>query len=188
LDEPGDLEARTELTAALAALRNRPIEQTTEVPPYNHPIDWSVLTAAGSEPEVRLRTNKGNMTIRLYPDRAPGTVSAFLELVKSGFYDGLHFHRVAPGWVTQGGDPLGHGIGAGDFSLRTETPPIYYDQMGLVGAPRLGRDTESVQFFITHGASPSLDGRYTIFGQLTEGLELLEELQIGDQIEGTEIR
>ncbi|MEO0788491.1 MAG: peptidylprolyl isomerase [Bacteroidota bacterium] len=188
LEKPRDLEAHTELSAAFAALQNRPVETNPQAVAFNHPIDWSVLATAGSEPEVRIRTNRGNMSIRLFPDLAPATVATFIQLVNSGFYDGLFIHRVAPAWVTQGGDPLGHGIGAGEFSLRTETPSMYYDQMGMVGAPRLDRDTESVQFFITHGATPSLDGRYTIFGQVIEGLELLAQLRIGDQIEGTELR
>ncbi|MEM6395044.1 MAG: peptidylprolyl isomerase [Bacteroidota bacterium] len=188
LDLPSDLEAHTELSGALAALQGKKEDYVPIATEYNHPIDWSILTSAGKTPEVRIRTSKGNLTLLLFPYKAPGTVAAFLELVNDGFYDGLTIHRVAPGWVTQGGDPLGHGIGAGDFSIRTETPPIYYDQIGLVGAPRLGRDTESVQFFITHGPTPVLDGRYTIFGRVIEGLDVLQQLRIGDRIEGTELR
>ena len=106
----------------------------------------------------------------------------FVQLVRTGFYNGKRFHRVVPGFVTQGGDPGGDGYGGLDFTIRTETPPLYYDGPGYIGMASAGPHTEGVQFFFTHAAAPHLDGRYTIFGRVTEGLDAVLALRRGDDM------
>ena len=117
---------------------------------------------------------------------APGSVASFVELVRSGFYNGKSFHRVVPNFVVQGGDPRGDGWGSVDYNLRSEFADLRYGA-GAVGLASAGKDTESCQWFITHAPAPHLDGRYTIFAQVVGGLEVVEKLEIGDKIEQIEL-
>ena len=131
---------------------------------------------------LRLTTQRGEIEIRLDPDLAPTTITRIAELTESGFYNGLTFHRVVPGFVAQGGDPRGDGYGDAGWSQRCEDPPTPYER-GTVGMALAGRDTGGSQFFITTGAAHHLDGRYTAFGHVTRGLEAVDSLQAGDTIE-----
>ena len=156
-------------------------------PPPARAIDWGIIgTDSGQEVVVRLPG--GRVVLKLWPDLAPATVSSFLELVSAGYYDGKVFHRVVPNFVAQGGGPLGDGYGSEEFSLRTETPGVRYDRPGLIGMASAGKDTEGVQFFITHRPTPHLDGNYTIFGEVTEGQEVLDGVTVGTVIERIELR
>ena len=105
-----------------------------------------------------------------------------------GYYDGKVFHRVVPNFVAQGGGPLGDGFGSESYAIRTETPGIRWDRAGLVGMASAGKDTEGVQFFITHRPTPHLDGNYTIFGQVTEGQDVVDRITVGTVIEEVTIR
>ncbi len=134
---------------------------------------------------VVLRTTRGNMTIALRPDLAPATVDSFLTLSRKGFYNGLTFHRVIANFVAQGGDPRGDGNGGPGYTLPSEWSMTPY-KVGTVGMAHAGKDTEGSQFFITHTSHPHLDGGYTVFGEVTEGLEAVLLLQPGDQITGVE--
>lgn len=137
--------------------------------------------------EVTMRTTRGNIRIKLRPDLAPATVDAFLKLVERKYYDSLKFHRVIPGFVTQGGDPRGDGSGGPGYTLPAEWSPAAYAP-GVVGMAHAGKDTGGSQFFITHMAHPHLDGGYTVFGEVLEGLDVVREVQEGDLITGFEVK
>ncbi len=142
--------------------------------------------AAGSipsnlRPRVRIETSRGRILAELFADEAPATVEAFVGLVRAGFYNGLTFHRVVPNFVVQGGDPNGDGTGGPGFRLPTEPSQRMYVR-GMIGMASSGRDTEGSQFFIMHSAHPHLDGRYTLFGRVVEGMDVVDALEVGDRI------
>lgn len=149
---------------------------------YNHPIDWDVFSTLTMDSRVIIRTTRGDITIRLLPDIAPGSAVNFVRLAKEGFYDGKNFHRVVPNFVIQGGCPRGDGYGSLDYSIRSELPMVYYDREGLVGMASAGNHTEGTQFFITHSPTPHLDGNYTIFGRVIEGMDIVHKIRVGDVI------
>jgi len=100
---------------------------------------------------------------------------------RQGFYRGLTFHRIVPTFVVQGGDPRGDGWGGPGYAIRSEFSPLTYEP-GTLGMASAGRDTEGSQFFITQTPQPHLDGRYTIFGKVTSGMDVVDKLQIDDRI------
>ena len=179
---PAQIETYHTLAETINFLRGwRP--PTPEPVPYNHPIDWEVLQEVDSSRlEVVIETVKGTIKLRLFPLEAPGTVSNFVALAKKGFYNGNELHRVVPNFVVQGGCPDGDGYGGPPYTIRTELPQLYYNDSGYVGMARSDYDTEGSQFFITHSPTPHLDGKYTIFGRVTEGMDIVHRLQIGDDI------
>jgi peptidyl-prolyl cis-trans isomerase B (cyclophilin B) len=126
----------------------------------------------------QLTTNKGEIVIELMPDIAPMHVSSTLYLTTLGFYDNTIFHRIIPGFMAQGGDPLGNGRGnpgykyAGEFS-----DDIKHTQGGLLSMANSGPNTDGSQFFLTFTATPWLDGKHTIFGQVVQGMEVLESME-----------
>lgn len=144
-------------------------------------IDVDAIPDAEARPRVTLQTDRGEIVLELRPDQAPVTVARFVGLVRDGFYDGLTFHRVVPGFVAQGGDPRGDGYGGPGFWQRCEESRLPYVR-GTVGMALAGRDTGGSQFFLTQSAQPHLEGRYTAFGMVVEGLERLDLLQAGDRI------
>ncbi|MDZ4711699.1 MAG: peptidylprolyl isomerase [bacterium] len=144
--------------------------------------DWNYLENISKKKFVSVRTNKGNIKIELLPDVAPFTVMNFLKLAEKNFYDGTIFHRVVPNFVIQGGDPSGTGFGGPGYVIRSEFSPLTYER-GIVGMASSGKDTEGSQFFITHSATPHLDGKYTIFGKVSEGMDVVDSIMIGDTIE-----
>ena len=184
---PRDVEAYRAVEAALAALRNQPAPTPRPLDAPARAIDWDRLAADGGK-EVVVRTSTGRFTARLWPDLAPATVSSFLRLVSEEYYAERVFHRVVPNFVAQGGGPLGDGFGAEDFSLRTETPAVRWDRPGLLGMASAGRDTEGVQFFVTHRPTPHLNGNYTIFGEVTAGQDVVDRITPGTRIEAVEVR
>ncbi|MFH2010655.1 MAG: peptidylprolyl isomerase [bacterium] len=128
--------------------------------------------------ELKIETPLGAMTLRLRPDWAPVTAAYYLNLVRQGKLSGSSFHRVVPGFVVQGGDETGTGFG-GDTSLMLSEWSDARFARGVVGVAHAGKDTEGSQLFITLGAAPHLDGRYTAFGEITSGLELVDRLLPG---------
>ncbi len=134
-----------------------------------------------------LTTEKGEIEIELFPEDAPLTTLNFVRLAKKGFYDGLNFHRVVPNFVIQGGDPRGDSWGSPGYSIRSEYNRRRYFR-GMVGMASAGPDTEGCQFFITHSAQPHLDGRYTVFGRVKKGRDVVDRIQVGDRILRVEIR
>ncbi len=132
-------------------------------------------------PYATIVTSKGDIEMELYFDKAPLTVLNFIMLASEGFYDGLRFHRVVPGFVVQGGDPRGDGYGGPGYYIRDE----YSDEpflRGTVGIATSGKDTGGSQFFITLFPQPHLEGRYTAFGQVLSGMDNVEKLVVGDTI------
>lgn len=145
--------------------------------------DWDYMAKLSQMKYITVKTNKGDIKIELLPEVAPFTVMNFLKLAQSNYYDGTIFHRVVPNFVIQGGDPTGTGFGGPGYAIRSEFSPLRYDR-GMVGMASSGKDTEGSQFFITHTATPHLDGRYTIFGKVTEGMdEVVDQIMIGDYVE-----
>ncbi|MCC6146522.1 MAG: peptidylprolyl isomerase [Anaerolineaceae bacterium] len=124
-----------------------------------------------------LKTEKGDIVIQLFPEEAPLTVNSFVFLAREGWYNGVPFHRVIPDFVAQSGDPSGTGGGSPGYQYSNEvTPKLRYDQPGRIGMANAGPDTNGSQFFITYAPQPTLDGSYTIFGQVISGMEALEKL------------
>jgi cyclophilin family peptidyl-prolyl cis-trans isomerase len=123
-----------------------------------------------------IHTEKGDIVILLFPEKAPLAVNSFLFLARQGWYDGVIFHRVIPGFVAQAGDPSGTGRGNPGYFFKNEVSDLKYDRPGLVGMANSGPDTNGSQFFITFAPAPHLDGGYTLFGEVIEGLEVAEQL------------
>ena len=131
-----------------------------------------------SNPRVRLETSEGEIVIELWPDVAPGTVTHFNQLVHEGFYDGLHFHRIIPGFIIQGGCPNGDGTGTCGWTIDAEFSDRPHDK-GTVSMARLANpNSASSQFFIALDRTncQHLDGEYTIFGKVVEGLDTVDRL------------
>ena len=137
------------------------------------PVDLGLVT-------VRLVTAAGTALLELDGDRFPRTVANFLRLVDSGFYDHGVFHRVVPAFVVQGGCPRGDGWGDAGFTIPCEYGDLRYDAAGVVGMAHAGKDTGGSQFFITHVPVPRLDGRYTAFGRVREGMDVVDRIVRGD--------
>ena len=124
-----------------------------------------------------IETNKGTMVIELYSDQAPKTVENFLTLAKKGFYDGIIFHRIIPGFMIQTGDPTGTGSGGPGYSFKDEfSSTLRHDSSGVVSMANSGPNTNGSQFFITLAATPWLDGKHTIFGRITEGQDVVQQI------------
>lgn len=137
--------------------------------------------AATGDAPVILETDRGPVTIALDPKAAPVASANFQALVEAGFYDGLRIHRVEPGFVVQGGDPRGDGFGGPGYSMPCENGVTPYLR-GTVGMALSGKDTGGSQFFVTLARSPHLEGRYTAFGIVVEGMEVVDRLLPGDRI------
>jgi len=174
-----DLEA-IRLLSQLEAERSHG-RSSTEWPtiPFNHPIDHAKLRALPQAQRYRITTTKGTIILATDTNEAPGGSLAFDSLVTAGYYNGKAFHRMVLNFLVQGGCPRGDGYGGMDWTLRTEIgrKPFTAGSVGLASA---GRDTESCQFFITHSATQQLDGRYTRFGEVVEGMDVVWRLQVGD--------
>lgn len=141
----------------------------------------SALDEYQRNPYATIVTSQGEAEMELFFDVAPLTVLNFIELAQRGFYDNLLFHRVIPGFVAQGGDPRGDGWGGTDFYIRCEYSDEPYLR-GTVGIATSGKDTGGSQFFFTTLAQPHLEGRYTVFGQVLYGMDIIDKLVVGDTI------
>lgn len=128
-----------------------------------------------------LHTDKGAVTMELFPAEAPITVDSFVTLARKGYFNGVTFHRVVPNFVIQGGDPRGTGNGGPGYQMRCEVNMRPYER-GTLGMALSGKDTGGSQFFITHSPQPHLDGGYTVFGQVTKGMEVVDRIGRGDTI------
>ena len=115
----------------------------------------------------------GEFVIELYADKAPITVNSFVFLAREGYFNGVTFHRVLDGFMAQGGDPTGTGMGGPGYEFVNEDSDLTFDKAGVVAMANAGRDTNGSQFFITFGAQDFLNGGYTIFGQVTEGMDVV---------------
>ncbi len=143
--------------------------QFTECPPMT--IDSTRQYVA------TLHTAKGDIVIQLYADKAPIAVNSFIFLARQGWFDGVTFHRVIPGFVAQAGDPSGTGYGTPGYAFKNEiSPDLKFDAAGVVGMANAGADSNGSQFFITYAAQPSLDGSYTVFGKVIQGMDVATSL------------
>ena len=146
---------------------------------------------------ARFKTERGEFVAELFADRAPLTVENFVNLARSGFYDGTTFHRVIGGFMAQGGDPTGTGTGGPGYQFGDEFhPSLRHDGAGTLSMANAGPGTNGSQFFITYGATPHLDNKHSVFGRVTEGMDVVRSLrerdpqrdrQPGDRIDTIEI-
>ena len=133
--------------------------------------------AASGRPNAAIETSKGRIVIELYRNEAPKTVENFVKLATQGFYNGLIFHRVIPGFMIQTGDPTGTGRGGPGYAFEDEfSPTLRHDGPGVVSMANSGPDTNGSQFFITLAATNWLDGKHTIFGRVIEGQAVVEQI------------
>ena len=140
--------------------------------------------------EAIIYTEKGNMKVKFYEKDAPNTVGNFCKLAKSGFYDGLIFHRVIPNFVIQGGCPNGIGNGGPGYTIKCETSGgNQYHDRGVLSMAHAGKDTGGSQFFICHNRENTahLDRVHTCFGKVYEGLDVIDKIRQGDEIVKIEI-
>ncbi len=180
LSLPKDIEALQPLTDAIAYLEGK--EKPTPLSnSFNHPIDWELVKSIERNQKVKISTTKGDLTILLFVEEAPGSVANFINLVNKKYFDGKFFHRVVPNFVDQVGCNRGDGFGSEDYSIRSEFSKRRYTT-GSVGMASAGKDTEGTQWFITHSPTPHLDAGYTIFGEVVEGMEFVHQMEVGDQI------
>lgn len=142
------------------------------------PAPKTVSFEPGRTYYAEMQTSKGPIKIKLMPEVAPMHVTSFIYLANLGFYDGLSFHRVIPGFMAQGGCPLGSGTGGPGYKYAGEfSPKVKHDKGGLLSMANAGPGTDGSQFFLTFKATPWLDGKHTIYGQVVEGLETLKQLE-----------
>lgn len=180
LQIPKDIETYNELLKTIGYLEGSPVVRKENG--YNHPINWSLVCSSPDTVRAEMITSKGLIELDLFMKDAPGTVVNFIQLAREQFYHGKNFHRVVPNFVIQGGCPRGDGYGSLDYSIRSELGPLHYDKQGYIGMASAGKHTEGTQFFITHSPTPHLDGRYTIFGRVSKGMDIVHQIAVGDLI------
>jgi cyclophilin family peptidyl-prolyl cis-trans isomerase/HEAT repeat protein len=180
LSLPKDNEALQPLEAAIAYFEGK-----DAAPPvkneFNHPIDWEFVKTIPANQKVLIKTSKGDIVLRLLVEEAPGSVANFVQLLQANYFNAKNFHRVVPNFVIQGGCNRGDGWGSEDYSIRSEFSARHYTE-GSVGMASAGKDTEGTQWFITHSPTPHLDGRYTIFAVTESGMNVVHQMEVGDQI------
>ena len=132
-------------------------------------------------------TDRGPVRVELYPDKAPLTVANFVNLAKRGFYDGLNFHRVIKDFMVQGGCPQGTGTGGPGYKFEDEANNGLHHERGVLSMANAGPNTNGSQFFITHVATPWLDGKHTVFGKVVDGMDVVDKVAQGDKIKSVKI-
>jgi len=146
---------------------------------------WSTPPAMQIDPKksykAHMETDKGTMVIELFADKTPITVNNFVFLAREGYYDGVIFHRVINDFMVQGGDPTGTGRGGPGYKFGDEfNASLKHDKQGILSMANAGPGTNGSQFFITHGPTPHLNGKHTVFGQVVEGLDVLMSIPARD--------
>jgi peptidyl-prolyl cis-trans isomerase B (cyclophilin B) len=137
---------------------------------------------------ARMTTDKGEIVIELAAKDAPNTVNNFVYLSLRGYYDGLNFHRVIANFMIQGGDPVGNGTGGPGYRFADEFSPRWrHSGPGMLSMANAGPGTNGSQFFITHSAQPHLDDRHSVFGKVTSGQDVVNNIRQGDKIQKVEI-
>ncbi|MCW8869065.1 MAG: peptidylprolyl isomerase [Proteobacteria bacterium] len=133
--------------------------------------------------QATIKTNKGDIKLDLFADKTPVTVASFINLAKQGFYQDLSFHRVIPNFMIQGGCPIGTGTGNPGYRFEDEfDAELKHDKPGVLSMANAGPGTNGSQFFITHIATPDLDGKHTVFGEVQSG----SDMDVVNQIEGND--
>jgi len=146
---------------------------------------YSSPPAMGIDPQksytATIQTDGGDIVLQLSADKTPNTVNNFVFLAREGFYDGVIFHRVIENFMVQGGDPTGTGRGGPGYSFADEFhPELRHDGLGVLSMANAGPNTNGSQFFITHVATPHLDGKHSVFGRVTGGLDVLMAIPVRD--------
>ena len=146
---------------------------------------WNTPPAMQIDPKKKykahMETDKGTMVIELFADKTPKTVNNFVFLSREGYYDDVMFHRVIDNFMAQGGDPTGTGSGGPGYQFADEFhPSLKHNKQGILSMANAGPGTNGSQFFITHVATPHLDNRHTVFGQVVEGLDVLMSIPARD--------
>jgi cyclophilin family peptidyl-prolyl cis-trans isomerase len=146
---------------------------------------WSTPPEMQIDPKkqykAHMETDKGTMVIELFADKTPMTVNNFVFLAREGYYDGVIFHRVIDNFMVQGGDPTGTGRGGPGYKFGDEfNSSLKHDKQGILSMANAGPGTNGSQFFITHGPTPHLNGKHTVFGQVVEGLDVLMSIPARD--------
>lgn len=149
---------------------------------------------AGKKYSAVISTDKGDIIVELYPDKAPLSVTNFVQLAQGGYYNGLTFHRVVPNFVIQGGDPQGNGTGGPGYTVKGEVMNGLKHVEGALAWARLGdqvnpeRRSSGSQFYITLAATPHLDNQYSVFGKTLTGMEVVKKITVGDKINSVTIK
>lgn len=139
--------------------------------------------AAAAELSAEIETTKGKIVIALEPEKTPVTTANFVNLAQKGFYNGITFHRVIPDFMIQGGDPTGTGSGGPGYRFEDEfDPSLRHTGPGILSMANAGPGTNGSQFFITHVATPWLDGKHSVFGHVTSGQNVVNSIAQGDKI------
>ncbi len=181
LSNPAQIESIHAIDRAIGRLRGVTKPKLTKTEGSKLP-NWSVLNEYNNKTHVIVKTTQGAFTIELYMNEAPGSVFNFLELSKRDYYDDKIFHRVVPNFVIQTGSPRGDNYGGEDYVIKSDVPPLSYADEGYVGMASAGLHTESTQWFVTHSPTLHLDGKYSIFGKVVDGMNVIHKIQVGDKI------
>jgi len=136
---------------------------------------------------VKIATKDGDITIELYADSAPNTVANFKALAGSGFYNGLTFHRVIPGFVAQGGDPDGNGTGGPGYKVKAEFNDRKHERGTIAMARSADPDSAGSQFYICFAPQPHLDRQYTVFGKVVQGMDVVDKIKVGTVMESVTV-
>jgi cyclophilin family peptidyl-prolyl cis-trans isomerase len=148
-------------------------------------MQWRQAPAMALKPGVRygavVHTDKGDIEVELFQDEAPVTVNNWVFLARKGYYDGVTFHRVIPGFMTQTGDPTGTGSGGPGYTFQDEfSPALRHRGEGVLSMANRGPATNGSQFFITFAPTPHLDGRHTVFGRVVKGMDVVRSITVRD--------
>jgi len=153
-----------------------------------HSQNLAECCASMSDIRILLKTGKGDIEATLFSSKAPVTVANFLNLAQRGYYEGIAFHRVIPDFMVQGGDPSGTGGGGPGYNFEDEVKTgLKHDKPGIFSMANRGPGTNGSQFFITHVPTPWLDGKHTIFGEVTKGQDVVNAIKAGDKIVKIEV-
>ncbi len=137
---------------------------------------------------IIIKTNKGDINIVIFASKVPLTAANFLNLAQHGYYNGVKFHRVIKNFMIQGGDPTGTGSGGPGYKFEDEIDPtLKHNKAGILSMANAGPKTNGSQFFITHLATPHLDGKHAVFGEVTKGQDIVNAIAQGDKIESITI-
>jgi len=171
----------TLLCIILAACSGKETHYSNE----NNPHD---ISEAAIELTAAIKTNKGTITLKLHEQQTPLTVANFINLAQRGFYDGLTFHRVIDDFMIHGGDPTASGTGTPGYLFKDEfVDDLQHDKPGILSMANAGPNTNGSQFFITHAPTPYLNGRHTIFGEVTNGMDTVLRIETNDTMESITI-
>jgi len=143
----------------------------------SNPSKQTPKTEGSKIVKVKIETTLGSIYVDLYAEEAPKTVNNFIKLAKDGFYDGIVFHRVIPDFMVQTGDPTGTGSGGPGYQFEDEfSPKLRHAKPGVLSMANSGPNTNGSQFFIIQAPTPWLDGKHSVFGQVTEGMEVVDKI------------